>query len=103
MPLVCSAALVETGSWAVWTEKSAPLAKVLLSNLLKIRQSIIQYAWTLHWFVCTNEPASKCLMFQDLFFYNFLQNSLKKSYQFIFSSFHNSSKIKIKSLSALSL
>ena len=46
----------------------------------------------------TNDTLIKCLMFQVLWFFNnFLQNSLQKSFQFIFF-FHKFTKIKIKCL-----
>ena len=48
----------------------------------------------------TNDSLTKRLMFQVLIFF-FLQNSLQKSFQFIFSFFYDSRKIKIKSLSAI--
>ena len=53
------------------------------------------------WFAWTNEPATKRLIFQDLFFFhNFLQNSLQKSFQSIFLFLYDFTNIKIKSLSA---
>ena len=43
----------------------------------------------------TNESLTKRLMFQALFFFHdFLQNSLQKSFQFIFLFFHKIIKIK---------
>ena len=70
----------------------------------EIRQSTIYYAGLLgRW---DNELSTKSLMFQVLFFFHdFLQNSLLKSFQFIFLSFfYKITKIKIKSFgSCLSL
>ena len=46
----------------------------------------------------TNESSIKLLMFQVLiFFHDFLQNSLQKSFQFIFLFFYEITKAKIKS------
>ena len=45
----------------------------------------------------TEESSTKRLMFQVLFlFYDFLQDSLQKSFQFIFLIFYKITKIKIK-------
>ena len=65
---------------------------------------LVQFSIVFHWnltifnIICwvagTNDSSSKCLMFQVLFFFhNFFQNSLQKSFQFIFYKF---TKIKIK-------
>ena len=52
----------------------------------------------IRWFAETNDSSTKRLMFQVLFFFhNFLQNSLKKSFQFIFLFFFKFTKIKKKS------
>ena len=52
----------------------------------------------IRWVAGTNDSSTKSLMFQVLFFfYNFLQKSLQKSFQFIFLFFYNFSKIKVKS------
>ena len=46
----------------------------------------------------TNKSSTKRLMFQVLFFFHdFLQNSLQKSFQFIFLFFYEITKMKIKS------
>ena len=51
-----------------------------------------------HWVYGMIISSAKHLMFQVLFFFhNFLQNSLQKSFQFIFLFFYNITKIKIKS------
>ena len=45
----------------------------------------LQYNTLGRFFVCTNKPATKRLMLQDLiYFHNFLQNSLQKLFQFIY-------------------
>ena len=47
----------------------------------------------------TNESSTKRLMFKVLFFFHdFLQNSLQKSFQFIFLFFYKITKIQIKSV-----
>ena len=46
----------------------------------------------------TNKSSTKHLMFQVIFFFHdFLQNSLQKSFHFIFLFFYKITKIKIKS------
>jgi hypothetical protein len=44
----------------------------------------------------TNESSTKRMMFQVFFFHDFLQNSLQKSFQFIFLFFYKITKIKVK-------
>ena len=63
---------------------------------IEIRQSTIYYAGLLgRWDKRIVDQASDVPSI--IFFHNFLQNSLQKSFQFIFLFFHNFTKIKIKS------
>ena len=63
---------------------------------LEIRQSTIYYAGLLgRWYKRIVDQASDVPSI--IFFHDFLQNSLQKSFQFIFLFFHKITKVKIKS------
>ena len=52
----------------------------------------------IRWVGCTKDSLTKRLMFQVLFFFTIsCKNSLQTSFQFIFLSFNNFTKMKIKS------
>ena len=81
-----------------WPQFSVPTLKIyILKGILK--SDNLQYNRLARWVTGT-----KRLMFQVLlFFHNFLQNSLKKSFQLIFLFFIILQKWKLRVLSALSL
>jgi hypothetical protein len=66
---------------------------------LEQKSDNLQYNMLVRWVAGTNDSSTKRLMFQVLFFFqNFLQNSLKELFQFIyFLFFHKFTKMKIKS------
>ena len=67
-------------------------------QLPNIKSNNVQYNMRGHWVAGTNDSSINCLMFQVLFFsHDFLQNSLQKSFQFIFYFFYDFTKMNIKS------
>ena len=67
-----------------------------ISSESKIRQSTIYYAGLLgRWYKQTVDQASDVPSI--ISFHDFLQNSLQKSFQFIFLFFYKITKIEIKS------
>ena len=67
-----------------------------------LKSDNLKYITMARWLGRTNDSSTKHLMFQVLFFFlNFLQNSLKKSFQFIFLFSYNFIKMKIMGFECL--
>ena len=75
-----------------------------MSHSSALKTDSLQYNMLVRWLARTNDLSTKRLMFQAfIFFQDLWQNSLQKSFQYFFFIFYNFTKMKFKSLSALSL